>query len=330
MRNILELPGKPETWLQNALQDFEAEFSYPLGANRSFRISHPEDYGRFSRSIGEARSFIAEENGVIDGAISISIRDLISPDGDCIKAAYICDMKLRKEARTGRLLLALSRMAMDWCQARAQVAYGVVMEGTATTPLTYTGRLGIPPFREAAKLAVLRLENLDQNPPAIPRKPAENRKHSNAKDIDQQGTESNFRDLFSELSSGYFATPLAHANERSAMEPTWLALGREACGCLEDTRRAKRLVEASGEEMLSAHLTGLAYSDIASGARLVRRAAAIAGSRGYPALFLSVPLSAAPELCRALEEFTINIAPAAIYACGITAGGEWLVNTSEI
>lgn len=315
MRDLIALKDLPPPWLQDALHDFEGNFTYPLGSS-TFSIEHGKDYGRFFRSLGEACTFVAAESGVVSGAISLSIREIVSPDEKVLKAAYICDIKLREEARAGRLLLSLSRLALDWGKERASVAYGIVMDGTAVTPLSYSGRLGIPAFKPVAKIAVLRLEALacmaDEKTQAVAK-------------------ESQARAVFSQLSPGFFATPLAFAGQRSQMQPTWLALpDSSACGCLEDTRRAKRLVDNRGEEMLSAHLGSLAYSDTASGAHLIRQAASLAKNRGYPALFLAVPLADSPTLCAALKEFSINVATATIFACGITAGDDWLVNSSEI
>src|SRR5262245_28828526 len=46
---IHALAARPPAGLADALECFERDFSYPLGTDRRFRISHGEDYSRFVR-----------------------------------------------------------------------------------------------------------------------------------------------------------------------------------------------------------------------------------------------------------------------------------------
>ena len=57
------LSGPPDQKTGLALADFEKEFSYPLGPDRSFSISHGADYSLFFRCMGEARIYLAEISG---------------------------------------------------------------------------------------------------------------------------------------------------------------------------------------------------------------------------------------------------------------------------
>ncbi|HEY8750262.1 MAG TPA: hypothetical protein VIM11_19920, partial [Tepidisphaeraceae bacterium] len=83
------LRDQPPPDLARALAEFDARFSYPLGPDRSFHISHGEDYPRFFRAMGDARCFVAEKRGRVTGAIAVAIRTIRSPDGDERQAAYI-------------------------------------------------------------------------------------------------------------------------------------------------------------------------------------------------------------------------------------------------
>src|SRR5215470_7129143 len=51
---IHQLSGPPSPRLAGALAEFEEPFTYPLGADRFFRISHGADYTLFFRAQGNA------------------------------------------------------------------------------------------------------------------------------------------------------------------------------------------------------------------------------------------------------------------------------------
>jgi hypothetical protein len=102
-----------------------------------------------------------------------------------------------------------------------------------------------------------------------------------------------------------------------------------ACGMLEDTRKAKRLILLDGSELLSAHLSCFAYSDVSAGAELVRAALTHAGNLGFPALFVGVPALETGLLCHHWRDLETLVAPAVVYGVGFSPG-LWNVNTSEI
>lgn len=139
------------------------------------------------------------------------------------------------------------------------------------------------------------------------------------------------RDAYCRLSAGRYACPAGHPAERSLVAPAWLLLpDGSACGCLEDTRRAKRLV-ADGQEMVSAHLSCFAWRDLRSASTLVRAALARAAALGFPALFVAVPRRDAGTLEGALKEIEVIRAPATVYAHGLPGGDtDWNINSSEI
>ena len=304
----------PEPTLAGALAEFEHQFSYPLGPGRSFRIEHGADYARFYRVIGDARCFIALEGERVLGVLAVAIRPLLLPDGRAARAAYIGDLKVTREARRGTALYRLARAAEAWARPRADVAFGVVMDGTAAVPSQYSGRAGIPAFEAVGRLMVLRLPCA-----AVP---GETRGVSEVSEADG-------RDRFLRLSRGRCACPAGTPGERSSVAPVWLEAEGLACGCLEDTRRAKRLIATDGE-MVSAHLSCFAWADLRAAAALLRAAAGRSAAQGFPALFVSVDARDAADLEGVLRCDNVVRAPATVYGHGLQAGAAWNVNSSEI
>jgi hypothetical protein len=312
------LDGPPPPELARALADFEAQFHYPLGPGRWFRISHGEDYTRFFRAIGDATCCVVERQGQVLGCLAVAWRRLAGPDGDDRMVAYIADLKIAKEARGGVVLMRLVREARAVVSSRATAgepaAFAVVMDGTAVTPPAYTGRAGIPQFLELGKIDVLRIQTAGS---AGPRGCF----HT---------SEETVQACYRELTRGGHASRGGTPGLRSEMEPAWLATpDGSACGLLEDTRRAKRLIASDGLEMLSAHLSYFAYHRPADGRELLKEALALAASRGLPALFVAVPAHRTEELCGDLRAEVV-VAPATVYGTGHQPGPAWSINTAEI
>jgi len=304
--HLLTAATPPE--LAGALARLEEQFTYPLGPGRSFRVSHGDNYPRFFRAIGDAACLVAERGGEVLGVLALAVTRLRTP-GDDRAAVYLGDLKIAPAARGGRVLPRLAAAAREWIGDRADCAYSVVMGGTAVTPDAYTGRMGIPPFRPVADVAVLRLPT--------------------AKGVDWVKWErdpASGSECFSRLTSGRHATTGGNPAERSEMSPLWLtAPDGSACGRLEDTRRGKRLIADDGSEMMSAHLSCIGYRDAATLAELLRVACGAAASRGFPAVFAAVP----PQLADVRIAGTV-VAPATVFAAAIEPGGLWSVNTAEI
>ncbi len=140
----------PPPELTRALAAFEAQFTYPLGPGRTFRISHGDDYPRFFRAQGDGACFVMEHDGQVTGVLGVAIRRLLSPDGREQVVAYIGDLKVDPAARKTLTYLRLAWAAYSWVGARTSAGYGVVMDGTAVTPDAYTGGFGIPAARSSA------------------------------------------------------------------------------------------------------------------------------------------------------------------------------------
>ncbi|MBY0528213.1 MAG: GNAT family N-acetyltransferase [Gemmataceae bacterium] len=308
---IREAPSPP---LRDALMRFERQFVYPLGPGRTFRIEHGCDYARFYLAIGEAQCFVYEEDGQVLGVISVAVRPVLRPDGEAMPVAYIGDVKVAPGPRRGAVLLRMVREAEPWCRARAVAAFGVVMDGTPVVPSAYTGRLGIPAFVELGKTIVFRFLC------------AASASMADAFQSDESGA----RTCYASLVQGRFACLPGVPAERSEIPPTWLVHPQGACGCLEDTRRAKRLIADDGQEMRSAHLSAFAYRDVRVGAEFLRVAIGRAAALGFPALFVAVPAAEAEALRGELQELEAVRAPATVFGFQFETGPLWNVNTSEI
>lgn len=310
-----QLKDAPPPALAEALDRFEQQFTYPLGPGRSFRISHGADYPRFFRAIGDAACFVAERDGQVAGVLGAAIRDFLAPSGEPVRAAYLGDLKVDPAMRGGRVLPALASAALEWAKPRVTAAFAVVMDGTPVTPTRYTGRLGVPQFSELARIAVLRLMSAKGEPILM----------------DSLTGDAAGSDGYRRLSRGRYACPGGSPPERSEIQPGWLmSPDGNACGRLEDTRRAKRLITNDGVEMMSAHLSCFAYTTIDAGAELSRHAMLLARELGLPALFVAVPRSEAEAFRRALSDVEIIDAPATVYGVGFEPGRLWNINTAEI
>ncbi len=314
--NVHTLAASPPPELARALGRFEEQFRYPLGPGRFFRIDHGEDYPRFFRAMGEGVCFVAEREGRILGVMGAALRRLALPGGEERRGVYFGDVKIAPPARGGRALPRLAAAAQQWVGARAAAALAVVMDGTLVTPTRYTGRLGIPPFAELGKIMVLRLPT--SGTPVDP-------------DDGWLTTGERGGACYLHLSAGRYACPGGNPAERSETEPLWLMEpGGRACGQLEDTRRAKRLIADDGVEMQSAHLSCFAYEDPGAGVELLQVALGHAARRGLPALFVAVAACEVKDFCRPLEGMGAVLAPATVYGAGLEPGPLWNINTAEI
>ncbi len=313
--SVLIIADPPAARLAHALAAFEQQFTYPLGTDCFFRIEHGADYTQFYRSIGTARCFVAEQDDQVQGVMSAAIRPLFCPDGNEQQVCYLGDLKIAPAARGGRLLLRFQQAVRDWIQNPAIKIFGVVMDGSRRVPSDYSGRAGIPPFTAVSKTIVMRIACDQRGCP----------------DDSFVSTEAQVRTCYRRLSLGRYASVIGNPDERSLLAPIWLmARDGTACGCLEDTRRAKRLVANDGLEIMSAHLSAFAFRDAGDGAALIRAACAQAAQLNYPALFVAVAQADAQALHAALGDINVVYAPATIYAHGFSPGPDWNIHSSEI
>jgi hypothetical protein len=317
---ILRLRDRPADDVARELAAFEERFTYPLGPGRRFTISHGEDYPRFFRAMGEARCFVARRGSEVVGALGVAIRPLVMPDGTRRTVAYVGDLKVAATMRGTLVFLRLAQAAYRWARPKVTAAYGVVMEGTTASPAAYTGRVGIPSFLKVGRILVLRF-------------PTAGAGGRGCGPGCRTVTAAEGEAYYLRLSAGRCAAVGGAPAERSEIAAEWMVdEDGAACGRLEDTRRAKRLSDGEGNEMVSAHLSCFAFASPAAGARVFHAARRGAGALGFPALFVAVDEREAPELERALGGVEKAVAPATIYGAGLDAeaGVAWNVNTAEI
>jgi len=314
--NIIRISEPPSPSLAHALAEFEEPFTYPLGPTRFFRISHGTDYTLFFRAQGDAACFVAQQQGRVIGVLGTALRRLQMPNGRECTTAYLGDLKIAPSSRGGLVLARLSQVAEAWLRPKTDSAFGVVMGGTARTPESYSGRAGVPHFREAARVVIFRIIVAGEGgEPDAPR---------------YQTDSKTCLDCYRRLSLGRFACPTGGREPRSEMPPVWLMRPDEsACGMVEDTRKAKRLIAGEGSEMLSAHLSCFAYRTAGAGADLIKVALRHASAAGLPALFVAAAESDSHELRAHLGTLHALPAPAIVYATGLS-GSSWNINTSEI
>ncbi len=302
----------PDPALAARLAAFEASFTYPLGAAGRFSISHAPSYDRFFAAMGGHCCLAALRDDRVVATIGAARRRLRLTDGSLCEAVYLGDLKITPDARGGPTLVRLARALAEWAQP-CTTAFAVVMGGTTREPPAYTGRAGIPPFAAVADIAVLRLATAAFH----------------ADDAVQEIDAPAFDAVERRLSLGRITVEVGDAKMRSALTPRRLALGDAACGMVEDTARAKRLLDDRGDEIRTAHCSALTYRDPDSGARLLATAAAHAATAGLPALFAAVPISDAAAFARALGPHVESF-PARVFANGLPAGADWIIASSEI
>lgn len=310
----------PSGGLAEGLEAFERQFEYPLGAENRFRISHGSDYTRFFRALGDPACFVVERRGKIEGVLGAAVRELTFPDGSSRPVAYFCDLKVAPSARSGGTLIRLMATAHSWAKSKCAAAFAVVMDGTEATPAKYTGRAGFPAFAELATVMVFRVSVLTLGDATI---------LSDEQPI--RATSADVVRCFQRLTAGHYATPCGNTIERSEVEPVGMILpDGSACGIVEDTRKAKRLVDRAGVELRSSHLSCFAYSTPVAGARLIRKALAHSAKTGFPTLFFAVPRQDARWVYEALGCADAVLAPATVFGHGLAAGYRWTINTSEV
>jgi hypothetical protein len=313
---IHQISGPPSASLARALAEFEEPFTYPLGPGRSFRIAHGDDYTLFFRVLGDGACFIAEHQGRVVGALGSAVRQLRMPDGTERAVAYLGDLKIAVNARGSTVLVRLARSAEACLRPRVEAGFGVVMDGTVATPDAYTGRAGIPFFQDLGHLTVFRIPRSDEG--------------SKGQPCHFQTTQEIGLACYRRLTAGRYACAPGDAEKRSQIKPLWLInQDGSACGMLEDTRKAKRLITGDGLELLSAHLSCFGYNTVSAGAQLIDIARRQLAGLGFPAMFVAVAQTDAREFRESLPNAEITAAPATVYGAGLPAG-IWNINSSEI
>jgi hypothetical protein len=226
---------------------------------------------------------------------------------------YLADLKLAPAARGGLVLARLFK-ALDR-HLEVRMGYGIVMDGTGSTPLDYTGRGPFPAFTRVGAVTVLKLAAApsDEALPVVSR--------------------ARLEEVHAQLACpGSFLPSGGRPEIRSEHPPTALACAEgSACGLLEDTRLGKRLLLGPGQEIRAAHLSRLAWRTPEDGARLIRQACHGCADWGVPNLFLALSEAGTTDLMPLLGGLRYQVAPATVYGCGLDEeASEWWVDSAEI
>lgn len=326
---ILKFEDEVPQGYTSRLEVFETEFLYPLGDSQWFSISHGQDYLNFFRAMGQCVLLVAEVGGNPVGSLVLVRRTLAEyAEGNYQghPTYYICDLKIAKCARWTRIPAMLMQAGHEVVRSEGgRSAYGIVMGGTERSPASYTGRLGIPNFRCAGEILILRIS-------AGPTNPEESEtEYETVSGQDELSKRLHHR--ISSNSDGYrvFRPETGNVILRSEMKPGIVTVQHNrGFGVLEDTRRGKTLHLMGQSEMISSHLSALSWTEPQWGAKVIRRAVQESGRMQYPAMFCAVPTTVWPLLQPHLRGLEVQISPAAIFACGLSDDRLWWVNTSEI
>lgn len=324
--NIISIHHSPERKLAAAINIFEHEFVYPLGSDRHFRISHGDDLTSnawyFFCTLGNPAVYlVAERHGRILGSIGAALRHIVQPNGTSTVGLYLGDLKVSAGERGGLVLYRLFHALKTWSLIHAPcgvlTAYSIVMDGTSITPESYSGRLGFPAFKALGTSTIVWLHTTGEVAPRA---------------AVQSVSPLLGQAAFLTFAQGLYHLPQVTANGRSRLSPRWLmSSDSQACGCLEDTLLCKRLWTTADEEMRSAHLSHVAFSDIHSGLALVDVALAHAAQAGYPMLFLTLPTAMPDDWRRHFGNRLRSVSTATIFGTADTLPpGPWLINTAEI
>jgi hypothetical protein len=292
---IHRLTEPPDSCLSAELMRFETCFTYPLGVDDTFSISHGADYTRFFRSLGNACVYAAEVAGEIVGVMTV-VRRRVKLGSNDVESAYLCDTKVAPAMRGGLVLARLAHnVKRDLALIGVVSAYCVVMFGS-TTPESYTGRAGIPTFSYLSRLHIVRWST-------------------------QQRVESteffrqNIEEPIVQVTGGCDSLKSKMLVEQIKVDG--------ATGILLDTRAGKCLWRSDGKEMISAHLSVFAVNSTQALTLLINHALSRAEALGFPELFCAMPPGYAYRGNQAL------LAAAAVYGTALPIGS-WLIPTSEI
>jgi len=310
MINVIKFDSVPSD-LNEKMSEFEQSFRYPLGDSGTFSISHGDDYSRFFRAMGKSRIYLACYQGEIVGSLAMVQRPLCQ-NGKTVNSLYIGDLKIKR--KNGRILYCLIKEAHDDnIELRDIPQYGVMMKGTEKRPSDYTGRMGLPKFKNMGEVAIIRIPVINE---------------AGQKKYDQIGLPGAIA-LAEELRQTKYSFPMGRPKIRSLNVPQGFCLSDKTAVCiLEDTLTAKRLFNDKGNEIVSGHLSSFQYGSAREGLELIKAIMPEAAENSYPALFFSVPLEDKEIFLNGIEG--AHCAPAFVYGRNMEKAKRWQLNTSEI
>lgn len=113
------------------LQDFEKQFTYPLGDDK-FYIQHGEkkDYFSFFEKLGKPTIMVLEIDNKVIGVCSAILREINNK-----KCWYLCDFKIEKEHRGKKLYRLLMWKYFLPCYIESQNAFAINMDNPENNKL---------------------------------------------------------------------------------------------------------------------------------------------------------------------------------------------------
>lgn len=307
------------------LEVFERQFHYPLNSNDHFSISHGPEYLPFFLAMGAATLLIAEHKGNIVGTLVLIRRKLqigsstIAHDRrerELRESHYICDLKISPGARSTSALARLMAAAAEIVRpCQSQMCYSVVMTGTSSQPPSYTGRVNVPEFEAVSEIAIVRFLS------------APNFDSYSVTEI----SPTEHGPWLHELSGEGVRAVVGNRGIRSMIPVQQLRHNEGSCvAFLEDTRRGKRLIHASGEEIISSHLSGLRWSTLKAASDVIRFACNVSSELGFPAMFCALPAGIWEQLKVKLIGLEYEQTSATVYGYRVPKTMNWWIDSSEI
>lgn len=304
--------------LKASLAIFEEQFQYPLGENQSFSISHGEDYTAFYRSLGKATCLMAktDENKIL-GVFCASLRQLKKKrNAELFPAIYLGDLKIDAQQQKSRLFYKLAKRMNELVNGNTEIALTVVMDGTKNTPpLKYSGRLNFASFLPISNYYILKFKTLDYS--------------LITKRIKHLAEDTAFS-LYEKITNkDYFL--LSDNLLRSKMASIWLGDNEgKACGKLEDTEYAKRLVSSDGQKLHSSHLSYFTFTDPEAGLALLLQAITLSSQLDFLYTFVAVNQTDFELLKPLMNDLIYDVAPATLYGNIHAKNLNLQLNTAEI
>jgi len=272
MISIVKMDNVPPVLLDE-VADFEQDFKYTIDQKHCFRVSHGMDYGRFYRSLGKCRLYIAREKNKVLGSMAL-VQRTITVRGHQTKALYIGDLKIAPEAGS-RILYLLSREAYnDHYSERHLPHYGVFMHGAPALPSDYSSRMGLKKFHTMGKIAIMQI--------AV----NSTKRNSCTEEIDLYEA----RELADDLGGNEFILPMTRSSIRSRVKARAFKLKDDSAVCvIEDTQAARKRYDEAGLEINDGHISSFEYANAKSGSFLLKSVLPYAGESTYPHLICAVP-----------------------------------------
>lgn len=306
---VIALSHENQPQWQEALSSFERQFHYPLSDSLSFSIDHGPDYSAFFRSQGDGHVFAAVKDEQVIGVLACAIKSVVI-EGKTQRVAYLGDTKLDKSKATPFTLYRLFKTAQSELQNRVDIAYSIVMDGTEATPQNYTGKMDIPLFEKHRDLMIVRIDSTHGEPSKTIR------------------SSSNAYDLYTNLCTD-IVLPQTQSHVRSLINPCWFFEKEAAVGLIEDTRRAKRLHLQDGAELVSSHLSFVAFNNVESAEKMIKHVLHYAHILDIPGVFMALTTDQYHALQPFLESCKAHVTKGTIYGTS-PALASLTFNTAEV